>query len=393
MLKLGRINHKSRQWPEILSIAILLFFILLFIFWNLASITNGLSPAEVASRAASHNLNGLLSNCINAPYKLLQHGLLMIQDSRWFLRLGSAVIGAIIAAAFYKLLRSMFGRIIGLFGAIFLVSLPLYAIAARQGTPTILLFWPAVLMYAAYRFEKSDEGILYWLLLSITAGIAFYTPGLIWWLIGAALLTYRKMSARISTLGTPAIVTGVAVFCLLIIPIVASCSLHPNLIKPLLALPASWPSPVAVLKDIGFMAATLFAKSHYTDSLILGHFPLLNITLVALVVFGGYALYTAARSKAFALFLAVLLSVVIAGINADLHYLALGLPALLIVATAGLRYLYIEWRSIFPRNPVPKTFALILIGLVAFGQIYFSANYILQAWPHAKQTHQRYVLK
>jgi hypothetical protein len=141
------------------------------------------------------------------------------------------------------------------------------------------------------------------------------------------------------------------------------------------------------------MLTGLFIKTGRTDSLIVARLPLLTILLVALMIFGIYAMWTAAQSKARWLALGVVYAIVAAGFNNDIVLLALGLPAIIIFAAAGLRYLYIEWRSIFPRNPVPKTFALVLIALVAMTQLYFGLRYALSAWPNTPATRAAYVLK
>jgi hypothetical protein len=73
--------------------------------------------------------------------------------------------------------------------------------------------------------------------------------------------------------------------------------------------------------------------------------------------------------------------------------LGLCLPALAILSAAGLRYLYIEWRSIFPRNPLPLSFALVIISLLVGLQVAYGLRYSLVAWPHLAATKQLYVLK
>jgi hypothetical protein len=141
------------------------------------------------------------------------------------------------------------------------------------------------------------------------------------------------------------------------------------------------------------MGLSLFVKTGSSNPLIVGRLPILNILLLALLVFGVYAMQGAARAKAILLALSVLFAVIAAGVNNNLLMLAFGLPAIGIFMAAGLRYLYIEWRSVFPRNPVPKTFALVLIAVVTATQLYFGLHYSLIAWPHAAPTRATYVLK
>lgn len=60
---------------------------------------------------------------------------------------------------------------------------------------------------------------------------------------------------------------------------------------------------------------------------------------------------------------------------------------------AGLRYLYIEWRHVFPLNPFAHSMALGLISLVVAASLLYGARYSLTAWPHSAEAKSSYVLK
>ncbi|HXY18287.1 MAG TPA: hypothetical protein VEH48_02625, partial [Candidatus Nitrosopolaris sp.] len=89
----------------------------------------------------------------------------------------------------------------------------------------------------------------------------------------------------------------------------------------------------------------------------------------------------------------IVFSIIAAAINNNVLLLALGLPGLAVLVGGGLRYLYAEWRSVFPRNPIPLGFAWALIIAVVGLQMAYGLRYSLIAWPHAPATKQTYVLK
>jgi hypothetical protein len=93
------------------------------------------------------------------------------------------------------------------------------------------------------------------------------------------------------------------------------------------------------------------------------------------------------------LVLLLVFSIAAAGINQDLKFLTLGLPAVGLIVAAGLRYLYIEWRSVFPRNPLPRALALVLMSTVVGLHVWLGLRYSLIAWPHTVDTRQTYVIK
>jgi len=141
------------------------------------------------------------------------------------------------------------------------------------------------------------------------------------------------------------------------------------------------------------MVSAVFIKTPSQQNLIVGEIPLLSIVQIACLVFGIFAMWRAVRSKTIALSAAVVFAVVAAGINKDITLLALALPSIGIFTSAGLRYLYIEWRSVFPFNPVAKTMALTLMAVVVATHVLYGVRYSLVAWPNTETTKQAYVLK
>jgi hypothetical protein len=199
---------------------------------------------------------------------------------------------------------------------------------------------------------------LAWLVLFAAIGLFIYTPGIIWLVLACAVICRKKLLAASSDMSRFIWFAGPILSLIIIFPLVSSGISHPDSIKQLLLIPSSWASAIEIAKNTAWGVAAIFLRAK-------------TLWLGALAIYG----------------------IIAAGINDNIIFLALGLPAFAIFISAGLRYLYIEWRTIFPRNPVPKTFALLLIAAVVFSQIYYGVMYSLVAWPHTAATRQVYVLK
>lgn len=364
-------------------------------FWRLSSLTDGLGPAEIAARAGAASLRAVYSDPINGPHKLLQYLFDQVAPGSIFgLRLASIIFGMALAFCFYKLAVSWFGRAIGLFGSLFFLSLPLFVISARQASAEIMLFSPIALMWLyVWLNKKGNRKSLAWLSLLAAAALLLYTPGMLWWTAAAIILGRKRLVASVSAVPTWLSTLGLLFSAALITPLVISIINNPELIRKLALLPVHWAAPLQAIKDIGLMGLSIFFKTPETNPLIIGRLPILNVLLIALLIFGIYAMQAVARAKAGLLLINIAFAVLAAGINDNPILLAFGLPAAAILISAGLRYLYIEWRSIFPRNPVPRSFALILIAGVTASQLYFGLRYALVAWPHSAATQSSYVLK
>jgi 4-amino-4-deoxy-L-arabinose transferase-like glycosyltransferase len=354
--------------------------------YHISSAPSGLNTAEAAARSGSQSLSLIAHNPINGPHKLV----VLAADKLGFgghgaLRLSSVVFAAIFALSFYLLARGWFGRSVGLLSTVIFIGTPIFIVTARQASAEVMLFSPVLLM-AVYswllRTQKYRKEA--WFCLVIAASLLVYIPGLIWWLAGAAVISRAKLKIVIARLSRQTAGLSLALALLLIAPLGIAVARNWHLLHGLLLIPAHWPHPLSLLKNFVWMLSTLFVKAPFHVDLIVGRLPLLDIIQVALLVFGVYAMWTAAKNKAW---------VLIAAINDQLSLLILCLPAAAIFMAAGLRYLYIEWRSIFPSNPIAKSLALVLMTVLVLAHLVFGLGYSLVAWPHSLATRDSYVIK
>jgi hypothetical protein len=256
------------------------------------------------------------------------------------------------------------------------------------------LFSQIVIMAAyAWLIKTEDHKNIAWLVLAFLAGLFIYVPGLVWWLAAAIILGRRKLSSAIAEIPTWVIALGAALFTAMLVPAAISITKDWHVLEDFALIPRHFAPPLEIVKRIGWMISALAVKTPYHSLLIIGRVPFLDIIQLALLAFGAYAMSVAARGKSLALVATIAFATIVAALNANLYLLALGLPAIAVFMAAGLRYLYIEWRGIFPRNPIPKSLALALMIALVSVQCIYGLSYGLLAWPHAPSTKTAYVLK
>jgi hypothetical protein len=376
------------------SYVIIIGVLLFLIVHHLGAQPAGMSPAEASARSHSQNLHAIIDNPINMPHNLLAYGLHSASLGwKTAIRLSSAAFAAIFLFCFYLIVRAWFSGPIGLMGTILLLSTPIFLVSARQGSSEIMFFSVIAIMSAylwAARSEKKDFTVI---ALAALAGLFLYTPGILWWLAGAVIICRRKL-ASIVELATPsANVAALFLFAIIITPLGIALAKDWTIIKQLALVPAHFDTVILTLKHIAWMGLSIFVRAPYHNNLILGHLPIMNILQVALLAFGVYALWTAAKPKLAVLLTSIAFAVLAAGFNNNFSILALGVPALAIIVCAGLRYLFIEWRGVFPRNPLAKSLALALMWAVVVIQLLFGIRYAVIAWPNTVDTKTTYVLK
>ncbi len=247
--------------------------------------------------------------------------------------------------------------------------------------------------YSALVRAKSTNFRSRWLLLVLCVAVFLYVPGMIWLALAGAAFNYRTLLLTARKLGGTTLGLSGLLFVLIILPLVVSSVQSPEVIKTLALWPHSWLSLVDGLKSVGWMGLALVWQAPRHVDLIIGRLPILDVTQVVLVVFGFYVLWTKARRQLLGLLAIVVFGVVAAGINQDVLRLGLTLPALSLVIAAGLRFLYLEWRTVFPVNPIPKALAILLMVTLVGLHVVYGVRYALVAWPHATATKQVYMLK
>lgn len=394
---LKEMSGSLRSLPRRSWLGFVLAFVAIFIIflWHLGNLTPGLSRQEVEYASSTRSWALIISNPINAPHKIIQLAVFKLSPQHpSLLRLASVSFALIFCLGFYRLATGWFGRAIGLFSTLIFACLPLLVVSGRQASAEIMFFCPVIFisLYNWLLRAKQYQSAA-WFTLCLAAAVFVFTPGLLIWLVAACCICRKNIIKSINTVPVQFSFFGL----LLIFSSVASLALasikHHYIAKQLFLVPAYLGNGFTPVKHIGWMFLSLFVKTGQTDHLIVQRLPLLSVLSIALLIFGLYAMLTAAKSKAIWLGLSIVYAILAAGLNNKISILALGLPAIILFVAAGLRYLYIEWRSVFPRNPVPKSFALVLIAIVALVQLYFGLRYSLAAWPEAPATRAAYVLK
>jgi hypothetical protein len=395
MFKLSSRRLSSVFTKKILVSLVILLGVYITFLWHLGKLTAGLSPEEAKARLASSSWHFIFKNPINAPHKILQNiAQALDHHGAFYMRLSSVVFMVIFLLCFYWLLKGWFGKTIAFMGSIILAGTPLFILSARSATGHIMLLTPLAVM-AAYMFCMSSRKTykLGFLVLLVVATISIYIPGMIWFVLAAGFIKRQEISQKIKSLSMPILVTSGYVALLILVPLILAMIRDPSILRQLLLIPADWQTPLETIKSVVWSFLALFWKTPYHIDIIIGRVAFLNIIQIALAAFGVYAMWTKARREAYQLIAILAASILLSGINNSLELL---IPAVLIAcifAAAGLRYLYVEWRGVFPNNPLPKALALSLIGLVVGMHLLLGIHYALSAWPHTPSTKVLYVIK
>jgi len=375
-----------------LSLVIALLIFTLY-FWQLGSLTKGLSPAETVAAKASTSLNTIIDNPTYGPHKLLSYGFQKLFGHEPLqIRLSSAIFSLLFLVCFYLLIKGWFGRMIGFFAVLFIAATPWFIQLARHGSPEVLLLSPIAILAAYYWLIRSKSRSA-WLCLLVVGSLVLYVPGGLLLILLGLIFSHRNLTQAIGGFTPMRKILGALLVLILLSPLIYGTVKNPSTLKPLLLIPATWPSPLVGLKTAVWDILALFWRTPVHIDQIIGRLPIFNGAQVALAVFGSFALYKLARNKLYLLLGLSTFGITAAAFNRNLLFLTFVLPAVAVAVAAGLRYLYMEWKSIFPKNPIPKYLAIVLIGGLVSMHIAYGLRYSLLAWPNTSATRNTYVLK
>lgn len=395
MSMLGWRRRKSKLGVARIVMAVLLLaaFIFSFYFWRLGNLTIGLSPAEVTARSSSSSLQLILDNPVYAPHKILQYAVQKIDGhGALALRSVSTVLAILFLFCFYQLVKGWFGKMIGFFATLLLAATPWFVLLARSGGPEILLLAPIVVLASYYWLVGSKSGSA-WLALLISSGLVAYLPGGLLLILLGAVFARKSLKQAAKDLDLKKKILGILILLIIFAPLIYGGMRNPSALKPLLLIPADWPSITVAVKSAVWDILALFWRTPLHADYIIARLPMFNGAQIALALFGSFAFLKLARGKLYLLLGMVMFAVLSAGINRNLVLLSFAVPAISLSVAAGLRYLYMEWRSVFPKNPLPKYLALALIASLVAMHVFYGLRYSLIAWPNSAATRSTYVLK
>jgi 4-amino-4-deoxy-L-arabinose transferase-like glycosyltransferase len=377
-----------------LGMAALALFFVLYI-WRLGTLTPGLSPHENAARVASSSFRTIIDNPLNAPHKIPQYVLQLLgYHGAFWMRSISVLFAFVFLACLYLLLRNWFGKPAAIAGTLLSGTTPWVVLTARNASPDIMMLSSISLIFFYILLRREGKYLnIRWFAFIISVVVCVYTPGLIWFLMLALIIGFKRISKKILSIESFVAVMGIAALILLIAPLGYAMVQNTELIKEWLGLPKHLPSIFDYLSSVTHSFTSLTYQMKDGADYAVGKFAAFSIVQTVLGVIGIVALWGKNRKRAAAISALLVIGVLVSAASNSLFYLTICLPAVAVVDTEGLLYLYNRWFLVFPINPLARWFALILITLVLTGQVAYGARYALLAWPHNMETRKTYVIQ
>ncbi len=380
-------NYVVTMWQpaSIFAVGVLLT-ISLFTF-RITSLVPGSAAVERHTAASSASVQAIYDNPLNAPYKLLQYGVHHISKGLATDRIISGIVAGVSIWLFYYVARRFTGKAAAIFATILYASSSALLHIGRTAAPHSMLLILFLLFAGGFYMRFGRHNKTAWLLSALALVLALYTPGLIFFVIPAGLWQLKTFRRNFDVpRRSHLILLSLAIFVILL-PLIIGFVRTPTLIRDYLLMPATVPNPLTFLKNLLAVPFSWFFWAPTNPLYRLGRQPVLDIFTGTMFVLGCIQLIRNYKLDRFFLILGIFAVAALAtAISGEFENSMILLPFLYLLAAIGIEYLLEQWRAVFPRNPLAKWVALIVISLAVIVSANFQTRRYFIAWPNNAAT-------
>ncbi len=383
---LAKAWQKVENWLSGASFWVVAAFALIAVslFWGLGNSLKS-NFLEEATIVASTKLGYIWHWPLNLPHKLLQNLFMTVGlDNQASMRFASTVFGLFFLISTYLVIRNWFGRFIASLGTLFMAGTPFFLIISRSSTSAIMLLSPLILIAYVLSLHQSKKQIAFCLGLILLLAFSLYSPGSLWAILILGFFVRKDLKQQFAKLPKVWLAGFCTVLILLLVPLVIAF-FEPGFLKTWLLLPQPLPIWSDILKNLAWGPVSYFLRTENGSIFLVGTAAIFTLSQTVFLILGFAAMVRQARREMYWLVAFVLLALALYGLNGLVAVLLIGVPSIIILVSAGMRYLYTEWRSVFPYNPLPRTLAILLLSAVCLQQLVFSVHYAHKVWPHTVQ--------
>ena len=343
----------------------------------------GISTDEMNSAATADSITPTAistGNVINLPYYLLQKLCFRLFGlTLYSIKLPSIIIAVLAALFIILLLNRWFKSDVAIIGSILTTLSTAFLFLAGSGTPNIMyIFWLALILWLGSKIVGNNHvPPLLFISFFICVGLSLYTPLLCYVALAIAIagIIHPHLRFAVTQVKTYQFVISIAIFVLIILPLILSCIFSPSIISKLVFMDNF--SLKTYLGNIATAFAPFFSFVYICDSIYLS--PVFGLATVALIFIGALAsigqLFT---SRNTVVGLLVIFAILVSGLQP--HVAISIIVPIAILTAAGLESIIEKWHSLFPENPYAHFFGtlpviVVILIIVVSGLTHFIFGY------------------
>lgn len=380
-----RLTWRLENLPLFLGLVV---FIVISIFLSHTPERAGISELQTAAQASS--FRDIASNPVNAPHKLLTLLLTELSPSVRSVRVVSMMFATATAIAMFYMLKHWHKPQTAVLTTAAFAGSAIVLAVGRLGTPvvTVMSFYAFAGLLLWDLHTRSNKAAPIVVLMALAA--LLYVPGFVWFALIVGIVYGGRLRVLFRHIRLRTVLFGTLLAILLIVPLVHGFVREAGTINEWLLLPPhlDWAQvPRSILR-----VPSAFIYRMPTEPLVnVGRLPVFDVASGLLFLVGLNAYRQKLRLDRTRVMLgSALVAVIIGALGQTLLAVVFLLPFAFSVIAAGIEYLLDEWYAVFPRNPLARSFGLIIITSTILFSTYYQLTRFFVVWPQAPETRATY---
>lgn len=370
------------------SVFLLVLATVLFLYsFRLSSLPHGFNSTESEAGKSSSSLRIIWNDPANAPYKLSRLGITKLTTRRDALRGLSALISVLAIFLFYQLATKYYTKYVATVGTLLFATSSLLLNNGRIANPGIMLLSLFILMTCGYMLRFNAKSSLAWLATSLVIALSLFVPGMFIFIVAVSVWQLKSMQRPLSNVKPAVLMTCFLVVSAALVVIGYAVYREPSSWRIYLGLPDIMPQPLQMARNAASVPLGVFALAPSNPLYRLGKQPVLDVFTAAMFLLGSFAMlkkHSLDRVKLLGgIFIIATLFIAVSG---NFENILILIPFIYFIIMAGLQWMITEWFRVFPKNPLARSGALVLIAIAVFFSCTFQARRYFLAWPHSPKT-------
>jgi hypothetical protein len=364
--------------------------VLVVIFGVLSTVPNLAAPIELETASSASSLRVIYENPVNAPYKILTYIATSISPSVRMVRIVSFLYLLVTAYAMFYVLKHWHKTQTAIIVTAAFSTNSIVMATGRLGAPLITVFswfiFSGLLLWQLH--TRSNKAVPIVLLIALAS--LFYTPGVLWFFLIVSFVYWDRYKEFFKHVKLKALFIGGALSLIVITPLILGFIRDTETLRTWLLLPQNfvwndiWRSALAV-------PSAFIYRMPEAPLLNIGRLPIFDVASGVLFLIGLNAYRRKIKLDRTRIMIgSALVGMILGALGETIIAVILLLPFAYSIIAAGIEFLLDEWHRVFPRNPIARSFGIILITVAVSFSSYYHLTRFLVVWPQTPETKMIY---
>lgn len=354
------------------------------------SLPSDASVSERLNATSSQSIKNILENPLNAPYKLVSFALTSISPNVRMVRAVSFSFYVMTIVALFYALRHWHTLQTSLLTTFIFASNAVVLAVSRYGTPLVPLMsfyiFASLLLWQLH--GKSNKTLP--LIIFGSLGMLLYVPGALWFVIILATVYGNRIKAFFKKMKRQAVLVGILLSLITLLPLLRSFILDFSVFRDWLLLPSHL-DVATIPRNILRVPSAFLYRMPLDPHINIARLPVFDIASGILFLIGLHAYRQKFRlDRTKVMIGSGIVGCVLGALGSPISAIVFLLPFAFSVIAAGIEYLLDEWSRVFPRNPVARSFSVILLTTTVLFSSYYQVTRFFVVWPQTPETRAVY---